>query len=434
MATKMIPRDILPALILATALLVHPALAQVTVHLVDGQSKSGETITLAKARLTLAASGDAAPASWPLDDVARIQFTRSEPPETEPPPEDADKPKKDPQKVKGDDSAEAATEMGLVLVVGGSIRGAVAEFDGRRFTVTGTDFGDIRLPLAVVTAVRLTESFSGKLEAGQSRTDLLLLANGDRLSGTVNRIDAEKVQFHSEALGDRTLERSRVPAILIAVPAKGRPKAKVPALKITTDGATVVELCEVTIAAGTVTGAVSGGPTLSVPLKRVKRIDVIGGRLIPLETLEPSAYQQHSLDILKWEVRRGQNVLGKPMRLRLAAGQPARRFESGLGVHGPCRVAYKLDGRYTRFMATAGIDESAGQWADVNLVVKVDGKEVFRADHLKWRQPARQVNVPVAGAKTLELVVEAGEHYDVQDRVNWARARLLRARASPKKK
>ncbi len=433
MATKMIPRDTLLALILATAILVHPALAQVTVHLVHGQSKLGPTIQLDKGRLTLTIGGGAAPESWPIDDVARIEFTRSEPPETKPPAEDADK-SKDPEKTKGDDSAEAAAEVGLVLVVGGTIRGTVAEFDGRQFTVTGTDFGDIRLPLAAVTAVQLTESFSGKLEATESRTDVLILANGDRLSGTVNRIDAEKVQFHSEALGDRTLERSRVPAIQIAVPAKGRPRAKAPALKITTDGPTAVELYDVTIADGTVTGAVSGGPTLSVPLKRVKLIEVIGGRLIPLETLEPSAYQQHSLDILKWEVRRGQNVLGKPMRLRVAAGEQARTFNSGLGVHGPCRVVYNLGGAYTRFMATAGIDESAGQWADVNLVVKVDGKEVFRTDHVKWREPARSVNIPVAGARTLELVVEAGEHYDVQDRVNWALARLLRAKISAKKK
>ena len=432
MATKMIRRDTLLALALATAILARPAVAEVTVHLVDGQSKTGQTITLAKGRLTLAGSGDAAPESWPIDDVARIEFTPSEPSETEPP-EDADKPKKDPEKAKGDGPAVAAAEVGLVLVVGGSIRGAVAEFDGRQFTVTGTDFGDIRLPLVAVTAVQLTESSSAKLEATESRTDVLILANGDRLSGTVNRIDAENVQFHSEALGDRTLERSRVPAIQIAVPAEGRPKAKVPTLKITTDGASAVELSDLTIADGTVTGAVSGGPTLSVPLKRVKLIEVIGGRLVPLETLEPSAYQQHSLDILKWEVRRGQNVLGKPMRLRVAAGKPPTTFDSGLGVHGPCRLVYKLGGRYTRFMATSGIDESAGQWADVNLVVKVDGKEVFRADKVKWREPAREVNVPVAGAKALELVVEAGEHYDVQDRVNWAQARLLRARISAKK-
>ncbi|NIA22408.1 MAG: hypothetical protein GWP05_10695 [Anaerolineaceae bacterium] len=429
----MIRRVTLLTLLVATGLLVRPALAQVTVHLVDGRSTSGHTITLAKGRLTLATGGDAPPRTWPIDDVARIEFLWPEPPATDPPAEDSKKPKEDSGKPKGNDSGQAARQAGLVLVVGGAIGGLVAEFDGQEFTVTGTDFGDIRLPLAAVTAVQLTENFSGRLSPGESRTDLLVLANGDRLAGTVNRIDAEKVQFHSETLGDRTLDRERVPAIRIAVPAKGRPKPKLPALKVITGEGTAVELCDMTIADGMAGGAVAGGPILSVPLKRLKRIDVIGGRLIPLETLEPSVYEQHSLDILKWEIRRGQNVLGKPMRLRVIGGAPARTFESGLGVHGPCRVVYKLGGAYARFMATAGIDESAGQWADVNLVVKVDGKEVFRTDHVKWREPARRVNVPVAGAKTLELIVEAGEHYDVQDRVNWAQARLLRAKVSPKK-
>ena len=31
------------------------------------------------------------------------------------------------------------------------------------------------------------------------------------------------------------------------------------------------------------------------------------------------------------------------------------------------------------------------------------------------------------GVKRLELIVESGEHYDVQDRVNWVNARLLKS-------
>jgi len=434
MATRMTRRVTLLTLLLATAVFARPVLGQVVVHLVDGRSTGGHTITLAKGRLTLTTGDDASPVTWPIDDVARIEFQWPGPPESDSLAKGSEKPKEVSGKPKSDNSGQAAPQAGQVLVVGGAIRGTVAKFDGHEFTVTGTDFGDIRLPLAAVTAVQLIESFAGHLSPGQSRTDLLVLANGDRLAGTVNLINTEKVHFHSETLGDRTLDRERVPAIQMAIPAKGRPKPKLPALKITTGQGTAVELCDVTIADGTARGAISGGPTLSVPLKRLKRIDVIGGRLIPLETLAPSVYEQHSLDILKWKIRHGQNVLGKPMRLRVVEGEPARTFESGLGVHGPCRVVYKLGGAYERFMATAGIDESAGQWADVNLVVKVDGKEVFRTDHLKWREPARQVNISVAGAGTLELIVEAGEHYDVQDRVNWAQARLLRAKVSPKKK
>jgi len=178
-----------------------------------------------------------------------------------------------------------------------------------------------------------------------------------------------------------------------------------------------------------VRGLLCGVVKVEAALAGVVRLEVVGGRLTALETLRPAAYEQWSLDILKWEIVPGKNVLGGPLRLREKAGAEARMFDAGIGVHGPCRIVYRLDGRFDRFLALAGVDESAGTLADANVVVKVDGKEAFRADHLKWKAAAREVSVNVAGAKELELAVEAtGEHFDVQNRVDWAEARLLRSR------
>ncbi|MBN2583778.1 MAG: NPCBM/NEW2 domain-containing protein [Planctomycetes bacterium] len=387
-------------------------------NLVDGQTAEAQTIVLAEGKLTVRDAQGGEAGAWPVEEVARIQFRR-------PSAEDSDVATPDEPKPQAAESPAAD----VVLTVGGPVSGTVVGFDGKTFTLTGTEFGDLQLPLELVCVVRLAGAESGTPGAEESRTDVVVLANGDRLPGTVNSMDAKTVEFHSETLGDRSLERSRVTAIQVAAPSRGRPKAALPVLRVTTDAGNSLELGSLATDGDALRGLLGGTTSVAIPTASVQRIDVIGGRLVPLETLKPAAYEQQSLDVLTWSIQTGRNVLGEPMRLRDELDRIVAA-DSGIGVHAPCRVAYDLGGSYQRFMATAGIDESAGKYADVNLVVKVDGKEVFRADHVKWQQPARQINVSVAGAKRLELIAEAGEHFDVQDRVNWAQARLLRAKGS----
>jgi hypothetical protein len=390
------------ASLLAMAAAFSAARAEVTVQLVDGQSAGGHAFAVKAGRVTLTGADGKALGKWTVDNVARILPAAP-------------------------DEAPPADPSGWVQVVGGWLRGNVETFDGKIFQVTGADFGPMTLPVACVRAVVLTPDVPNEFAGPDAATDLVALANGDRLNGILNRLDDKQVAFHSD-LGDLKLERSRVAAVRIAAPTTGRPRPGRPALKVTVRSGAAVELSAVeTTGDGNLTGTLAGGPRIAVPIGKIAAIEVVGGRLHYLETLEPEAYQQFSLDVLKWKIRRGLNVLGRPMQLRRDKGGKPETFERGLGVHGPCRVVYDLAGRFERFIALVGIDESAGQWADANVLVKVDGKEAFRADHLKWREPARAVNVRVAGAKRLELVVEAGEHFDVQDRIDWAEARLIRA-------
>jgi len=378
--------------------------AAVTVHRVDGQVDECDTVSLVAGKVTGTAADGAAVGTWDIDDVARIDFTGPDAP-----------------------AADAAEDAPWVRVVGGKLRGAAQSFDGKVFAVTGTDFGDLDLPVACVEALLFGDTAPAQLDgAADAASDVIVLRNMDRLSGTLNGMDDKTVRFHSD-LGDLTLDRERVAAVRIGTPPGGRPKRVAPVLRLALAGGTEVELSGVTLTAdGNGTGTLLGGPQVAFPVAQVLRIAVVGGRLAYLETFEPSAYEQYSLDILKWDIKSRTNVLGGPMRLRRRKTAEAVTFDHGIGVHGPCRIVYPLNGQYERFIALAGVDEAAGQWADANLVVKVDGKERFRADHVKWREPARPINLAVAGARRIELVVEAADHFDVQDRINWADARLIR--------
>ena len=396
--------------------------AAVTVRTADGQVATGEQIGAAAGKLTLTGADGAAVGSWAVEDVARVELGEAQAP-------------------------EATGEAGWIYLSGGALRGTVKSFDGDSVVVASAEFGEVKLPVAWVREIlsggagglqaqpltRPSEPPSPKGEglttaAVEPGQDTMVLSNGDRVSGTLNRIDGDKFYFHG-AMGDLAVERGRVTALQLAAPAAGRPTAARPAVRLAfADGATA-EVSRIEIGGGKVGGRLCGAAQVEAALGGVVRMEVVGGRVAALETMKPAAYEQMSIDILKWEIVAGKNVLGGPLRLREKAGAEARTFEAGLGVHGPCRIVYRLDGRFERFLALVGVDESAGALAEANVAVKVDGKEAFRAEHLKWKAPAREVSVSVAGAKELEQVVEAaGEHFDVQNRVDWAEARLLRSR------
>jgi NPCBM/NEW2 domain-containing protein len=394
-------RQLFTQAVLLSLFVTATVAADVTVRLVDGSAKTGATPILADGKLTLSAADGKTVGSWVIESVARIELPAPS-------------------------AAAPGDSMGWVDVVGGRLRGVAQSFDGDHFAVKTAYLGELKLPVACVRRVLFQKADPAGLPDRTSGKDIVVLSNGDRVSGTLNTLDAKSLAFNSD-LGDLTLQRDRVAAVCIA-PVGRRPVKATPALKLTFAGGGELELAGVTIAGGKATGTLFGGPKVTVALTAVAGIAVVGGRLEYLEEMKPTIYEQTSLDILKWDIRAGLNVLGQPIRLRRKTDADAEVFAHGLGTHGPCRIVYALAGRYERFIALVGIDESAGRWADVNIVVRLDGKQVFRADHLKWQQGARTVNVPVAGAKTLELVVEAGEHFDVQDRVNWADARVIRSK------
>lgn len=384
----------------------------ITVRPAAGQSRDGAAIGIDGGNLELKDAQGKRLGRWPLVDIDRILFAEPA----------------------ADGRAEAAANApdsiaathGGAYLVGGKLCGEVVGVDMDSVTINSRSLASVKLPMAAVRAVQLSGDKGLTLPETDPDGDILILSNGDRVPGTINEINAETVSFNS-ALGDMQLERSRVSGVVLMAPPGGRRQPTLPALRVgLTDGSSLM-LQNASCDGDSLRGMISGNYQMELPVAKIAHIDIVGGRLVSLETLDVAEYQQQSIDLLSWQVVRGRNVLGGPMRLTVAEGASPVTFTDGLGVHGPCRVKFDLGRHYERFVATVGIDESAGEYADVNIAVKLDGREVFRADSVKWRQAARQLQLDVSGARWMELIVEAGEHFDVQDRVNWAGARLLKA-------
>jgi len=139
----------------------------------------------------------------------------------------------------------------------------------------------------------------------------------------------------------------------------------------------------------------------------VERIDGVF-----LDALEPVSVKQGY-----GTLQRNRSVWEKPM---LIGG---RRFVRGLGTHAPAKIVFALEGKYRRFQSWAGPDGNTAP--TVTFEVWVDGARRWQSGLMTRESDAVWVDLDIAGAKTLELVVgEAGDF--TADHADWAEARLLR--------
>lgn len=102
----------------------------------------------------------------------------------------------------------------------------------------------------------------------------------------------------------------------------------------------------------------------------------------------------------------------------------ATKFDKGVGSHAPSEVTVNVENLdATTFKAVAGIGKEQKGNSDVNFIVKVDGKEVFRKDGVKFKTSV-PVSVDIRGAKTVSLITETNGA-DSNDHATWADAKLV---------
>lgn len=104
------------------------------------------------------------------------------------------------------------------------------------------------------------------------------------------------------------------------------------------------------------------------------------------------------------------------------------RREPGLGTHARSEIAYRLDGKHSRFVAYGGVDDGITNYNEASVVFEVhlDGKRVFRSDIVRAKQDPVPINVELKGAKELKLIVtDAGNGINF-DHADWVDAGFIR--------
>lgn len=98
-------------------------------------------------------------------------------------------------------------------------------------------------------------------------------------------------------------------------------------------------------------------------------------------------------------------------------------YESGLGVHAPSLLRFRLGGGCTRFSAQIGIDDEVGSYGSVVFQVWSDGEKLFDSGTLTGNSPPQPVDVSLEGRQDLRLFVGANGDNN-HDHADWAEARL----------
>ncbi|NIP85104.1 MAG: hypothetical protein GTO03_05910 [Planctomycetales bacterium] len=120
---------------------------------------------------------------------------------------------------------------------------------------------------------------------------------------------------------------------------------------------------------------------------------------------------------------------GDDGKLRLWMGHQgksvAQPFEKGLALHSRTVVTYLCPEDAQYFRALAGIDARVRRHGHVRLVLTGDQRELF-AEEISGDQPPREIALPIAGVRLLEILVDFGDNQDIGDHLNLCNARFIK--------
>ncbi|GAB4145871.1 MAG: hypothetical protein Tsb009_18190 [Planctomycetaceae bacterium] len=285
----------------------------------------------------------------------------------------------------------------------------------------------LKIPLMTIRAIvfQMPETSLARMRLEQTifayreKNDLLILRNGDRLSGQFHDLDNRSLTFGKSR---RKNPIQRVRALLFDSRYIEFPKLeKRHVLMKFRDGSSLTAKQVSLNLQKQIQIQAAYGETFTIPLSAVAALRVLRGRAISLSNWTPEKYEYTPFLDGAWKWMKNRNVLGGRLMLR------GREYSRGIGLHSHSRLTYELQDEFHHFLATVGIDDIARGKGNVRVAVEVDGKRVFVSPYITGKSLPLQVGpIPLSGKKKLTLVVEFGQFGDVGDIVDWCDAVLVK--------
>ena len=389
----------------------------VTITTIDGADVTGEIAEWSTAEIRLTTAGETR--SYPTKEL--LEVSRHEP-----------------------QAADLETSP-LIELVDGS-RFAISEFTltDRVATIhTPLDKNPLTIQAEQVRFVQLLPA-ANQSQAWQREAitgDILVITKKDSaetetLSGVINNVDTEKVEFTWE--GDTIpVKRAKIAGLgfyqagtrAVAEPmcwlvlASG---ARLAASKIDQQGSNL----QVT----TVTGL-----DVTVPFDEVASADYSVGKLSYISDMEPLVSKWTPLVELPAAAesirnhgapRRNISFGGSPLTLLWPAdgtggGERLQTYNKGLALRSRSELEYRLPKSMRRFVATAGIDPKMVGQGNVQLTIEIDGELAF-SERITGDQPPKEIDIDITGKQRLKIVVDYGENLDLGDLLHLVEARLVK--------
>ena len=99
-------------------------------------------------------------------------------------------------------------------------------------------------------------------------------------------------------------------------------------------------------------------------------------------------------------------------------------YAKGLGAHGLSEVRYALDGACSVLTAVVGVDDEVGNRGSVAFQVWTDGLKRYDSGAMDGAMASANVNVDLAGAAEMALILTDGGDGSDGDHGSWADARI----------
>lgn len=274
------------------------------------------------------------------------------------------------------------------------------------------------LPADLTERDRLTR----QLTQGAGDNDILILANGDRLTGALEAVNAEKLTLDTPQ-GAQSVELDRVAAVRLNPSLTDftplPPRYWFVGLR---DGTRLIAT-SIKLADGKLQFETAFGK-LSCAAEELTAIQPFMQQVRFLSDLKPTSFKHLPYLQLAWPLQTDANVVGQPLRVANAV------YLKGLGMHTAARASYALDKPYRQFQAELAIDNSAdGNGSAICSVFVDDGSGKWQSRYtspiIRGGMEPVPVRVDLTGAKAISLLADFADGADILDHVDWLDARLV---------
>ena len=338
-------------------------------------------------------------------------------------------------------TAPAAAENSVEIRLTDGTRLRVSSFvsSGTEAVIEHPQLGPLKLPMTVVQSVRfappdakvdavwnqLLDKTPKKDQVAVRKADVL-----DHLDGVIGSLDETTVKFQLD--GDEIpVKRERVFGLIYARRENLSSKA-VAAVDLSSGDRLVAKA--VSFDGATWKVKLVSGAEVSVPMPLVQTVDFSLGKIAYLSNLEPRDVKYTPYLDFVWEYRRDRMTHGGP----ISVGN--KTYAKGLGIHSRTLLKYRIGGDYRRFQTIMGIDDSLRVGGDVDVVIKGDGRTLFKGPvSIKERpepgaatttearlMPPITLDLDVTGVVELEILVDFGEQIDIGDCLDLADAKVVK--------
>ena len=277
------------------------------------------------------------------------------------------------------------------------------------------------------TSWRIDESEWRLIASQREKSDLVVLRNGDRLTGEVTEIGTSSIELKGSQ-GKQPFEWPAVAGLLLNPDLAGVPLlAKQGWVVLLADDSWLTATEVETVAEGHLDLLGVQGMKLSIPWSNIRWMSPWGRGAEPISRL-PIAEQKH-VPILGeiMTVTRDRNIRGLPLRHSSGIALPVPNREPnplpsvsplGMGLSSGMTVRWDLHKKYRRLQCGFGLDAISGPEGHAVLRLIVDDQPPQTLTLRSGDALVQETILDLAGANSLTIETDFGENFDASDWIN----------------